>query len=67
MQGKECAVYLNDAPLTYLNNCRTGPIAYASPQAVTFHMLAESGHVAAVTIDNVKLWDLDKIARTTKP
>jgi hypothetical protein len=67
MQGEACAVYLDDAPLTYLSNSRTGPIAYASPQAVKFHLIAESGHFAAVTIDNVKLWDLDKIARTTKP
>jgi len=62
MEGEECAVYLNDAPLTYLSNCRTGSIVYTSPQAVTFHMLAESGHTAAMTIDNVKLWDLDKIS-----
>jgi hypothetical protein len=60
MQGKECAVYLNDAPLTYLNNCRTGSIIRSSPWAVTFHMLAEPGHIAAATIDNLKLWDLDK-------
>ena len=62
MQGKECAVYLNDAPLTYLSSCRTGSIVYSSPWAVTFHMLGESGHTAAMTIDNVKLWDLDKIS-----
>lgn len=62
VQGEECAVYLNDAPLTYLRYCRTEPIAYASPWAVKFHMLAEPGDVAAVTIDNVKLWDLDKIS-----
>jgi hypothetical protein len=61
MQGKECAVYLNNVPLTSLSNCRAGPIAYASPSAVTFHLLAKSGHVAIVSIDNVKLWDLDKI------
>lgn len=61
MQGKECAVYINDAPLTYLNNCRTGSIARSSPWAVTFHMLAESSHTTVATIDNLKLWDLDKI------
>jgi hypothetical protein len=66
MQGEECAVYLNKAPLTYLSNCRTGPIVYSSPMAVTFHMIAEPGHIAAVTIDNVKLWDLDEIA-VSKP
>lgn len=62
MYGEECAVYLNDAPLTYLRSCRTGSIVRSSPWAVTFHMLAEPGHGAAMTIDNVKLWDLDKIS-----
>jgi hypothetical protein len=62
MHGEECAVYLNDAPLTYLSNCRTGPIVRSSPWAVTFRMLAEPGHTAAMTLDNIKLWDLDKIA-----
>jgi len=61
MQGEECAVYLNDTPLAYLNKCRTGSIARSSPWAVTFHMLAEPGHIAAATVDNIKLWDLDKI------
>jgi hypothetical protein len=67
MQGEECAAYLNHVPLTYLNTCRTGAIAYASPWAVTFHMLAEPGHIAAITVDNVKLWDLDKIAGFATP
>ena len=67
MKGKECAVYLNNDPLTYLNNCRTGSIVRASPWAVTFHMLAEPGHIAAVTLDNVKLWDLDKVDGLPNP
>jgi len=67
MQGEKCAVYLNDTPLTYLNNCRTGSIVRASPWAVTFHMLAEPGHIAAATVDNVKLWDLDKVTGFDKP
>jgi hypothetical protein len=61
VQGKECAVYLDDVPLSYLDNCRTEPIARPSPWAVTFHMLAKPGHTAAATIDNLKLWDLDKV------
>jgi hypothetical protein len=61
MQGEECAIYLNDDPLTYLSNCRSGSIVRSSPWAVTFHILAEPGHTAIATIDNVKLWDLDKI------
>ena len=62
MHGGECAVYLNDAPLAYVSNCRTGSNFHPSPWAVTFHMLAESGHTAAMTMDNVKMWDLDKIS-----
>jgi hypothetical protein len=61
VQGKECAFYINDTPFTYLDNCRTEAVARASPWTVTFHMLAEPGHIAAATIDNLKLWDLDKI------
>jgi hypothetical protein len=61
MHGEECAVYLNDAPLAYLNDCRSGSNFHSTPWAVNFHMLAEQGHAAALTIDNVKLWDLDKI------
>ena len=62
MHGYECAVYLNDAPLTYVSNCRTDSDFHLTPWAMTFHMLANSGHTAATTIDNVKLWDLDKIS-----
>jgi hypothetical protein len=61
MRGEECAIYLNDDPLTYLSDCRSGSIVRSSPWAVTFHILAEPGHTAIATIDNVKLWDLDKI------
>jgi len=61
MRDRECAVFLNDAPLTYSDTCRTGAFVRSVPWAVTFHMLAEPGHIAAVTIDNIKLWDLDKI------
>lgn len=63
MQGEECAVYLNDTPLAYLSNCRTGSIVRSSPQAVTFHIVAAPGHPAAMTMDNVRLWDLDKIIK----
>jgi hypothetical protein len=30
-------------------------------------MLADPGHIAAVTIDNLKLWDLDKITKLARP
>jgi hypothetical protein len=60
-KGGECAMYLENAPLAYLADCRTGPVVRSSPSAITFHLLAEPGHTAVVTIDNVKMWDLDKI------
>jgi len=60
MRGKECAIYLNNDPLAYLDDCRTGPVIRKSPSAVSFHTMAEFGHPAAVTIDNLKLWDLDR-------
>jgi hypothetical protein len=67
LQGLDCAVYLNDNPLVYVNNCRNEPVAYASPSAVKFHLLTDSGHPAVVAIDNVKLWDLDEIPGLANP
>jgi hypothetical protein len=61
LQGVDCAVYLKDAPLAYLKDCRVKPSVRSVPWAVTFHVLAEPGHTAAFTIDNLKLWDLDKV------
>lgn len=67
MHGEQCAVYLNDDPLTYLDNCRTDATVRSSPWAVTFHMLADPGHIAAASIDNLRLWDLDKIPNLAAP
>jgi hypothetical protein len=58
-KGEACAVYLDNAPLAYVADCRVGPVVRSSPWAMTFHLLAEPGHIAVVTIDNVKMWDLD--------
>jgi hypothetical protein len=60
MQGAQCAVFLNDDPLTYADNCITSP---ASPHKwkVTFHLLRDTPQAVVVNFDNVKLWDLDKI------
>jgi hypothetical protein len=65
-KDKECAVYLNDVPLAYLTDCRSEPVVRSSPWAMTFHMLAEPGHVASATIDNLKFWDLDKVINTIR-
>ena len=56
----ECAFYLDDLPLAYLSDCRTTPLLRSSPWAMTFHVVAEPGHIASAAIDNLKLWDLDK-------
>ncbi len=61
MLGRECAVYLNNVPLDYLSDCRSAPIVGSFPWALSFHVVASSGHVATAAIDNVKLWNLDKI------
>ena len=61
MRGTECAVYLNRVPLDYFSDCRSAPIVRSSPWAMSFHVLATPEHNAAVIVDNVKLWDLDKI------
>ncbi|CAG1014662.1 hypothetical protein ANAEL_05046 [Anaerolineales bacterium] len=60
-KGEECAVYIDNVPLAYLPDCRSEPVTRPSPSAMKFHLLAEPGHLAVVTIDNVKMWDLDKI------
>jgi hypothetical protein len=60
-RDNQCAVYLDNTPLDYFENCRADINAKPSPRSATFHILAEAGHFAVMTIDNVKLWDLDKI------
>jgi hypothetical protein len=59
--GEECAIYLDNDPLTHLSNCRDEAARLASPWAMKFHLMAETSHDAAAVIDNVKMWDLDKI------
>jgi len=61
IRGDECAVYLNNDPLTYVSNCRSSAIVRSVPWAVTFHVLAAPGHDAVVSFDNLRLWDLDKL------
>lgn len=65
--GEECAVHLDDAPLTYAANCRAEPFLRPSPWALTFHIIAEPGHVASVAMDNLKFWDLDEIPAVSEP
>jgi hypothetical protein len=63
VQDEECAFYINETPFIYLDDCRSEAVVRSSPWAVTFHIMAEPGHIAAATIDNLKFWDLDKIPK----
>lgn len=60
VRENECAVYLNQNPLDYSNNCLLDPGLRRFPRAVSFHIIAIPGHNAIVNIDNVKMWDLDE-------
>lgn len=61
MSEYECAVYINHDPFAYLDQCRVDPILQPVQESVSFHLISTTGHPATVTIDNVKMWDLDKI------
>jgi hypothetical protein len=60
MRGRECAFYVNDDPLGYLNQCRADAVVEKSPRAVSFHLLSATGQDALATLDHVTLWDLKK-------
>lgn len=61
MQGTQCAFYLNNDPLVYLNNCRTDPNIKLQAWVASFRLLKDTDHDVVVNFDNLKLWDLDKI------
>ena len=60
MQGAQCAVFLNNDPLTYADNCITDSVS-SNKWKITFHLLRDTPQAVVVNFDNVKLWDLDKI------
>ena len=60
LRDTQCAVYLNNAPLVYLSNCRTKPTPPHLWPA-SFHLLRDTEHAVTVNFDNLKIWDLDKI------
>ncbi|MFN8412626.1 MAG: hypothetical protein U0Z26_09585 [Anaerolineales bacterium] len=61
IKGTECAAYINNDPLVYVNECRIEPITQPGQTAVSFHLLSKTGFPATITIDNVRMWDLDLI------
>jgi len=64
MKGAACGVVLNDDPVAYVEHCRIGSKVRSVPWAVTFHTVSQPRYPAAVTIDNVRFWDLDEIPKT---
>jgi len=62
MLERECAVYLNNDPLVYVNDCRELPTDKKFENWLTsFHLLRSGNHKVLINIDNLKLWDLDRI------
>jgi hypothetical protein len=61
MLDTECAVYLNDDPLVYINDCRPQPTVDSEDWTISFRLLREHLHAVLINIDNLKLWDLDRI------
>lgn len=62
-QREQCAVYLNNVPLDYVKDCRIDPNQKITLRSVTFHILAEPGHPSMLWIDNVLMWDLEKLRK----
>jgi hypothetical protein len=60
-RGNQCAVYLNNVPLDYFENCRSDANQKITPKSATFHILGRPGYSSMIMIDNVQMWDLDKI------
>lgn len=60
-RDNQCAVYLNNVPLDYFENCRTGVAQKITPKSTTFHILGKPGYSSTLMIDNVQIWDLDKV------
>lgn len=60
-RGTECAAYFNHDPLVYVENCRAAAVTQSSKKAVSFHLLGKAGYESVIAIDNVAIWDLDKI------
>lgn len=57
MRGSQCAVYLNNDPLVYSDACGIGQ----SNWSASFHLIRDTGEAVVINLDNLKLWDLDKI------
>lgn len=62
MQGTQCAVFINNDPLIYANDCGVSPGSSLNAWKATFHLLRDHGQAVIVNFDDLKLWDLDRIA-----
>ncbi len=59
--GSGCAVYFDNVPLDYVEYCRADAGIKPSPQSARFHIFAKPGNVSTIAMDNIKVWDLDKL------
>jgi hypothetical protein len=56
----ECGIYVNNAAIAHLNGCRDNN----SGRAIWISLCVVAGrHTAVMNIDNVKIWNLDKISK----
>lgn len=62
MEGTGCAVYLNDEPLAYSDECREEPVPSSKAWTMTLRLLRGSARAVIVNFDNLKLWDLDTLS-----
>lgn len=59
MLDTQCALYLNDDPLVYVDDCRTDSIF--EDWTTSFRLIRDTKNAVVINVDNLKLWDLDKI------
>lgn len=61
MQGTACAIYVNNSPLIYAENCRTSPSEDEKAWRASFRLFKDHRGEALVNLDNLKIWDLDRL------
>lgn len=56
----QCVIYLNNDPLLYVDDCRTTTPVFAD-WVTSFRVLGDNANAVIINVDNLQLWDLDKI------
>jgi hypothetical protein len=62
MFESQCAVYLNNDPLLYVDDCRNQPAFGLDTWITSFRLIRDTKNAVVINLDNLKLWDLDKIS-----